>query len=184
MFCLCISDYEPQSICEHLQYLFALLQNSNRKYIDPSGLVKALGLDTGQQQVRPCRIYCDREVLSQQTFLIAFKNSPMHTTPICECMKNTQSHHYLFHKPLNSTVSFLGRPGVLKALLVPAGGHVVQTEESQPAECHPAAVLWTVLLRNCVRKLKSHQVRVGRDCGCTFVVFISLLFIIVNGIKG
>ncbi|KAM9361476.1 ubiquitin carboxyl-terminal hydrolase 48 [Symphorus nematophorus] len=44
------SDYEPQSICEHLQYLFALLQNSNRKYIDPSGLVKALGLDTGQQQ--------------------------------------------------------------------------------------------------------------------------------------
>ncbi|XP_026163574.1 ubiquitin carboxyl-terminal hydrolase 48 isoform X1 [Mastacembelus armatus] len=44
------SDYEPQCICEHLQYLFALLQNSNRKYIDPSGLVKALGLDTGQQQ--------------------------------------------------------------------------------------------------------------------------------------
>ncbi|XP_013885848.1 ubiquitin carboxyl-terminal hydrolase 48 isoform X1 [Austrofundulus limnaeus] len=44
------SDYEPQSICEHLQYLFALMQNSNRKYIDPSGLVKALGLDTGQQQ--------------------------------------------------------------------------------------------------------------------------------------
>lgn len=44
------SEYEPQSICEHLQYLFALLQNSNRKYIDPSGLVKALGLDTGQQQ--------------------------------------------------------------------------------------------------------------------------------------
>uniref|UniRef100_A0A671W7C8 Ubiquitin carboxyl-terminal hydrolase 48 n=1 Tax=Sparus aurata TaxID=8175 RepID=A0A671W7C8_SPAAU len=43
-------NYEPQSICEHLQYLFALLQNSNRKYIDPSGLVKALGLDTGQQQ--------------------------------------------------------------------------------------------------------------------------------------
>lgn len=48
---LSFSDYEPQSICEHLQYLFALLQNSNRKYIDPSGLVKALGLDTGQQQV-------------------------------------------------------------------------------------------------------------------------------------
>uniref|UniRef100_A0A8C2X7P6 Ubiquitin carboxyl-terminal hydrolase 48 n=1 Tax=Cyclopterus lumpus TaxID=8103 RepID=A0A8C2X7P6_CYCLU len=45
-----LSEYEPQSICEHLQYLFALLQNSNRKYIDPSGLVKALGLDTGQQQ--------------------------------------------------------------------------------------------------------------------------------------
>uniref|UniRef100_A0A3Q3G0C9 Ubiquitin carboxyl-terminal hydrolase 48 n=1 Tax=Labrus bergylta TaxID=56723 RepID=A0A3Q3G0C9_9LABR len=45
-----LSDYEPQSISEHLQYLFALLQNSNRKYIDPSGLVKALGLDTGQQQ--------------------------------------------------------------------------------------------------------------------------------------
>lgn len=44
-------DYEPQSICEHLQYLFALLQNSKRRYIDPSGFVKALGLDTGQQQV-------------------------------------------------------------------------------------------------------------------------------------
>ncbi|XP_034023399.1 ubiquitin carboxyl-terminal hydrolase 48 [Thalassophryne amazonica] len=44
------SDYEPQSVCEHLQYLFALLQNSSRKYIDPSALVKALGLDTGQQQ--------------------------------------------------------------------------------------------------------------------------------------
>uniref|UniRef100_A0A673FVS7 Ubiquitin carboxyl-terminal hydrolase 48 n=1 Tax=Sinocyclocheilus rhinocerous TaxID=307959 RepID=A0A673FVS7_9TELE len=42
--------YEPRTICEHLQYLFALLQNSNRRYIDPSGLVKALGLDTGQQQ--------------------------------------------------------------------------------------------------------------------------------------
>uniref|UniRef100_A0A671TAH7 Ubiquitin carboxyl-terminal hydrolase 48 n=1 Tax=Sinocyclocheilus anshuiensis TaxID=1608454 RepID=A0A671TAH7_9TELE len=45
-----IKDYEPRTICEHLQYLFALLQNSNRRYIDPSGLVKALGLDTGQQQ--------------------------------------------------------------------------------------------------------------------------------------
>ncbi|KAM8913253.1 ubiquitin carboxyl-terminal hydrolase 48 isoform 1-T1 [Spinachia spinachia] len=44
------SEYEPQFICEHLQYLFALLQNSNRKYIDPTALVKALGLDTGQQQ--------------------------------------------------------------------------------------------------------------------------------------
>uniref|UniRef100_A0A8C1ER77 Ubiquitin carboxyl-terminal hydrolase 48 n=1 Tax=Cyprinus carpio carpio TaxID=630221 RepID=A0A8C1ER77_CYPCA len=45
-----LKDYEPRTICEHLQYLFALLQNSNRRYIDPSGLVKALGLDTGQQQ--------------------------------------------------------------------------------------------------------------------------------------
>ncbi|KAM4704099.1 ubiquitin carboxyl-terminal hydrolase 48 isoform 2-T2 [Rhinophrynus dorsalis] len=43
-------EYEPQTICEHLQYLFALLQNSNRRYIDPSGFIKALGLDTGQQQ--------------------------------------------------------------------------------------------------------------------------------------
>uniref|UniRef100_A0A665TDW0 Ubiquitin carboxyl-terminal hydrolase 48 n=1 Tax=Echeneis naucrates TaxID=173247 RepID=A0A665TDW0_ECHNA len=51
------SDYEPQSICEHLQYLFALLQNSNRKYIDPSGLVKALGLDTGQQQYFILKIF-------------------------------------------------------------------------------------------------------------------------------
>lgn len=49
-FCLS-ADYEPQTICEHLQYLFALLQNSTRRYIDPSGFVKALGLDTGQQQV-------------------------------------------------------------------------------------------------------------------------------------
>ncbi|XP_043919177.1 ubiquitin carboxyl-terminal hydrolase 48 isoform X3 [Protopterus annectens] len=44
------ADYEPQTICEHLQYLFALLQNSNRRYIDPSAFVRALGLDTGQQQ--------------------------------------------------------------------------------------------------------------------------------------
>ncbi|NP_001120167.1 ubiquitin carboxyl-terminal hydrolase 48 [Xenopus tropicalis] len=43
-------EYEPQTICEHLQYLFALLQNSNRRYIDPSSFIKALGLDTGQQQ--------------------------------------------------------------------------------------------------------------------------------------
>ncbi|XP_007518887.1 ubiquitin carboxyl-terminal hydrolase 48-like [Erinaceus europaeus] len=43
-------DYEPQTICEHLQYLFALLQNSNRRCIDPSAFVKALGLDIGQQQ--------------------------------------------------------------------------------------------------------------------------------------
>ncbi|XP_066493077.1 ubiquitin carboxyl-terminal hydrolase 48 isoform X2 [Tiliqua scincoides] len=43
-------EFEPQTICEHLQYLFALLQNSKRRYIDPSGFVKALGLDTGQQQ--------------------------------------------------------------------------------------------------------------------------------------
>ncbi|XP_053308478.1 ubiquitin carboxyl-terminal hydrolase 48 [Spea bombifrons] len=43
-------EYEPQSVCEQLQYLFALLQNSNRRYIDPSGFIKALGLDTGQQQ--------------------------------------------------------------------------------------------------------------------------------------
>ncbi|XP_031424419.1 ubiquitin carboxyl-terminal hydrolase 48 isoform X2 [Clupea harengus] len=44
------SEKEPQTICEHLQYLFALLQNSSRRSIDPSGLVKALGLNTGQQQ--------------------------------------------------------------------------------------------------------------------------------------
>lgn len=53
-FLLCLvflPDYEPQTICEHLQYLFALLQNSKRRYIDPSAFVKALGLDTGQQQV-------------------------------------------------------------------------------------------------------------------------------------
>uniref|UniRef100_A0A8C4LPB9 Ubiquitin carboxyl-terminal hydrolase 48 n=1 Tax=Equus asinus asinus TaxID=83772 RepID=A0A8C4LPB9_EQUAS len=48
--CPSTCNYEPQTICEHLQYLFALLQNSNRRYIDPSGFVKALGLDTGQQQ--------------------------------------------------------------------------------------------------------------------------------------
>ncbi|EHB07082.1 Ubiquitin carboxyl-terminal hydrolase 48 [Heterocephalus glaber] len=43
-------DFEPQTICEHLQYLFALLQNSNRRYIDPSGFVKTFSLDTGQQK--------------------------------------------------------------------------------------------------------------------------------------
>lgn len=53
-FCVNPIEYEPKTICEHLQYLFALLQNSNRRYIDPSGLVKALGLDTGQQQVNRC----------------------------------------------------------------------------------------------------------------------------------
>uniref|UniRef100_A0A8C2SFW2 Ubiquitin carboxyl-terminal hydrolase 48 n=1 Tax=Capra hircus TaxID=9925 RepID=A0A8C2SFW2_CAPHI len=51
-------DYEPQTICEHLQYLFALLQNSNRRYIDPSGFVKALGLDTGQQDFKKLIFLC------------------------------------------------------------------------------------------------------------------------------
>lgn len=33
-----------------------MLQNSKRRYIDPSGFVKALGLDTGQQQVGVRRV--------------------------------------------------------------------------------------------------------------------------------
>lgn len=69
------TDYEPRTICEHLQYLFALLQNSNRRYIDPSGLVKALGLDTGQQQVikhkmKHVGVSCGSCEISKATFIL------------------------------------------------------------------------------------------------------------------
>lgn len=57
----------------------------------------------------------------------------------------------MFYRALTSVLSFAGCPGVLKALLVSIGGHVVQAEECKPPECHPAAVLWTVLLRYSVR---------------------------------
>ncbi|XP_049622832.1 ubiquitin carboxyl-terminal hydrolase 48-like [Suncus etruscus] len=43
-------EYEPRTICEHLQYLFALMQHSNKRHINPSGFVKALRLNTAQQQ--------------------------------------------------------------------------------------------------------------------------------------
>lgn len=62
---------------------------------------------------------------------------------------------WFLHRALNSDLSFSGCPGVFKALLVSIGGHTVQAEEPQPAKCHPAAVLWTVLLRNCVRKVRA-----------------------------
>lgn len=48
---------------------------------------------------------------------------------------------------------FSGCPGVFQALPVAAGKHAVQTAEQQPAERHPEAVLWTVLLRDSVRRL-------------------------------
>lgn len=123
LFNLLFSDYEPQSISEHLQYLFALLQNSNRKYIDPSGLVKALGLDTGQQQVHHHAKLMD-------------DYSVKHVSPK-ECW----------------LLLFSGCPGVFQALPVSAGKHAVQTTEQQPAERHPEAILWTVLLCDSVRRL-------------------------------
>ncbi|XP_041378372.1 ubiquitin carboxyl-terminal hydrolase 48-like isoform X2 [Gigantopelta aegis] len=43
-------DWTPSSICGHLQVVFALLQFSQRRYIDPSALINHLGLDAGQQQ--------------------------------------------------------------------------------------------------------------------------------------
>nr|XP_032824287.1 ubiquitin carboxyl-terminal hydrolase 48 isoform X1 [Petromyzon marinus] len=41
---------EQGGVCEHLQLLFALLQESERRYLDPSPFIRALGLDTAQQQ--------------------------------------------------------------------------------------------------------------------------------------
>lgn len=59
------------------------------------------------------------------------------------------------YRALNSNLSFSGCPGVFKAFLVSIGRHTVQAEEHQPAECHPAAVLWTVLLCYSVRSLST-----------------------------
>ncbi|XP_012938291.1 ubiquitin carboxyl-terminal hydrolase 48 isoform X2 [Aplysia californica] len=42
--------WKPDSICGHLQVIFALLQFSNRCYVDPSPLIECIGLDTGAQQ--------------------------------------------------------------------------------------------------------------------------------------
>lgn len=44
------SEWVPSSICGHLQLIFALLQFSKQRYIDPSNLIKHLGLNTAQQQ--------------------------------------------------------------------------------------------------------------------------------------
>ena len=41
----------PHSITGHLQQLFALLQFSKRRYIDPTPFINKLGLDAAQQQV-------------------------------------------------------------------------------------------------------------------------------------
>lgn len=81
--CLLI-DYEPQTICEHLQYLFALLQNSKRRYIDPSGFVKALGLDTGQQQVT---FGCVRV---SACFALLFLRKQLHINPLALCNAKLQ----------------------------------------------------------------------------------------------
>ncbi|XP_059143217.1 ubiquitin carboxyl-terminal hydrolase 48-like [Physella acuta] len=43
-------DWKPDSICGHLQVMFALLQLSNRCFVDPSPLIECIGLDTGEQQ--------------------------------------------------------------------------------------------------------------------------------------
>ncbi|XP_046553615.1 LOW QUALITY PROTEIN: ubiquitin carboxyl-terminal hydrolase 48-like [Haliotis rubra] len=43
-------DWTPSTICGHLQVIFALLQYSIRRYIDPSSFINHLGLDAGQQQ--------------------------------------------------------------------------------------------------------------------------------------
>lgn len=58
---------------------------------------------------------------------------------------------YRWHFGSPCPLLFPGRSGVFQALSVSAGGNAVQTEEPEPAERHPAAVLWTVLLRYCVR---------------------------------
>jgi ubiquitin C-terminal hydrolase len=41
---------EPKTICGHLQLIFALLEKSIRRYIDPTPFINSLGLDTMQQQ--------------------------------------------------------------------------------------------------------------------------------------
>ncbi|XP_071805527.1 ubiquitin carboxyl-terminal hydrolase 48-like [Asterias amurensis] len=61
----------PTCICSHLQLLFALLQFTNRRYIDPSGLVNCLGLDAALQQDAQefSKLFMSllEETLSQQT---------------------------------------------------------------------------------------------------------------------
>ncbi|KXJ21295.1 ubiquitin carboxyl-terminal hydrolase 48 [Exaiptasia diaphana] len=46
----CISDDNITNICAHLQLIFAQLQYTSRRYIDPTPLIHSLGLDTAQQQ--------------------------------------------------------------------------------------------------------------------------------------
>ncbi|XP_065655868.1 ubiquitin carboxyl-terminal hydrolase 48 isoform X3 [Hydra vulgaris] len=43
-------DNQTNKICGNLQYLFALLELSNRRYVDPSSFVECLGLQTNEQQ--------------------------------------------------------------------------------------------------------------------------------------
>ncbi|CAH1775543.1 unnamed protein product [Owenia fusiformis] len=45
-----LQDLTPTGIPGHLQLIFALLQFSNRRYIDPTPFINCLGLDAGQQQ--------------------------------------------------------------------------------------------------------------------------------------
>ncbi|GFS01143.1 ubiquitin carboxyl-terminal hydrolase 48 [Elysia marginata] len=42
--------WTPDSICGHLQVIFALLHGSIRCYVDPSPLIECLGLNTAEQQ--------------------------------------------------------------------------------------------------------------------------------------
>ncbi|XP_070561679.1 ubiquitin carboxyl-terminal hydrolase 48-like isoform X2 [Ptychodera flava] len=43
-------DLAPSTVCGHLQLLFALLEHSKRRYIDPSAFIDCLGLDAALQQ--------------------------------------------------------------------------------------------------------------------------------------
>ncbi|XP_071502708.1 ubiquitin carboxyl-terminal hydrolase 48-like [Diadema antillarum] len=44
------AELQPSTICGHLQLLFALLQFSRRRYIDPANFINCLGLDAALQQ--------------------------------------------------------------------------------------------------------------------------------------
>lgn len=79
---------------------------------------------------------------------------------VCATAEQQQKVHWPFRagqstRPGHRTAA--GCPGVFQTFLVFIGGHAVNAEEPQPAECHPAAVLWTVLLRYCVRPLSTQS---------------------------
>ncbi|XP_071945770.1 ubiquitin carboxyl-terminal hydrolase 48-like [Antedon mediterranea] len=42
--------YQPSTVAGHLQHVFALMQYSSRRYIDPTDFINCLGLDTALQQ--------------------------------------------------------------------------------------------------------------------------------------
>nr|XP_006811923.1 PREDICTED: ubiquitin carboxyl-terminal hydrolase 48-like [Saccoglossus kowalevskii] len=47
---LTTADEPPTTVCGHLQLIFALLEHSKRRYIDPSAFIDCLGLDAALQQ--------------------------------------------------------------------------------------------------------------------------------------